>query len=157
MSKIIPLTQGKVAIVDDEDYEYLNQFKWYARKHRNTFYAARNIYRNGKQTVLSMHTAVMGRKKGLEIDHINGNGLDNRRSNLRFVTHRQNLQNRHTAKTSKYPGVNWSKIAHKWRAYIEINGKQIHLGYFNNEYEAYLAYQKAVEKLGEECIPVGGM
>ena len=98
----------------------------------------------------------MGKKKGFEIDHINGNGLDNRKSNLRFVTPRQNLQNMHTKRYSKYPGVTWHKINHRWMAQIKINGRPIYLGYFNNEYEAYLAYKKAIEKLGEEYVPVGG-
>ena len=66
MSKIIPLTQGKVAIVDDEDYEYLNQFKWYADKNTNTFYAARGVYENGKKKTLLMHTQLLWeRKRGL--------------------------------------------------------------------------------------------
>ena len=151
--KEIPLTQGKVAIVDDEDYKYLSQFKWCAHKVYNIFYAVRNIREDGKQKTLQMHTAILGRKDGFECDHINGNGLDNRRSNLRLVTHRQNEQNRHKKKTSKYPGIYWNKQNKKWEALIRINGKRIHLGLFNDEYKAYLAYCKAVKEMtGQECL-----
>ncbi len=106
MAKEIPLTQGLVAIVDDADYEYLSQFKWCARKAGNTYYAVRQE----NKRFICMHIQIIGRRPGLEIDHIDGNGLNNRRSNLRFVTLRQNQQNRLYRRYSKYHGVSWDKV-----------------------------------------------
>ena len=99
--KEIPLTQGKVAIVDDDDYEYLRQFKWYATKNKSIFYVTRASPRvNGKQTKLFMHRVIMDTPKGKQTDHINHNGLDNRKQNLRVCNSREN-------------GYNWRKNKHK--------------------------------------------
>lgn len=149
--KTIELTQGKVALVDDEDFEELNQHKWYAHKDGNTFYAGRSINKPHPMTI-HMHQAIMNAPKGVDIDHINGDGLNNLKSNLRIVTHRQNTQNRHATKSSIYPGVGWHERDKKWRAYITINGKQKHLGHFDVEAEAYAAYLKALEDMGEICV-----
>ena len=105
MAKKIELTQGKFAIVDDGDFEWLNQHKWSAQKGRNTYYAIRGVRENGKHKRIYMHIEILGKKNGLQIDHMNGNGIDNRRTNLRHVTSRQNRQNLHINKSSKYPGV----------------------------------------------------
>lgn len=149
--KEISLTQGKVAIVDDEDYPKLSQHKWYAAKQRTgNFYAVRQSPRvKGKrhQTQIWMHVVIFGTPKGMETDHINGNGLDNRRENLRVVTIRQNQQNRHQKKSSKYPGVFWSTRSGKWIARMRINGKQHHLGYFPVEGDAGNAYVKGCREL----------
>lgn len=93
--KTITLTQNQVALVDDDIFNYLNQFKWFAKKHHSTFYAVRNIRKeNGKQTALYLHHLVIGKPiKPLEIDHIDLNGLNNQRTNLQIVTHQQNRQN----------------------------------------------------------------
>jgi hypothetical protein len=152
--KEIPLTQGKVALVDDEDYEWLNQWKWCAYKNKNTFYAARHTKtENGKQTMIRMHIEVIGKREGLITDHINGNGLENRRENLRHVTRRQNGQNRHDERSSKHPGVSWYKRDKNWQATIQVNGKRKHLGYFSNEADAFRAYCSAVKSLGESMLP----
>lgn len=146
--KKIPLTQGKFALVDDEDYEYLKRWKWYAHKDRNTFYAARQTPQGGgKQKMIQMHAEIIGRKEGFVTDHINGNGLDNRRGNLRHATNRQNGQNLHVEKSSKYPGVSWSKSNTNWRATIRVRGKVKYLGGFVDELEAAQAYQAAVASL----------
>lgn len=147
--KKIPLTQGLFALVDDEDFEYLNQWKWYALKDGNTFYAVRKSKSvNGKRDLVRMHVEVLGKKEGFVSDHINGNGLDNRRhENLRHVTHRQNLQNRHSEKSSKYPGVSWRKETSQWLAQIRLDGKKKYLGYFASEEEASQAYQTAAGAL----------
>lgn len=153
--KEIVLTQNQVALVDDCDYERLNKFKWYAKKHRNTFYAGRNFPRiNGKQYRINMHHEIIGSPPvGKMSDHEDGNGLNNQRYNLRHVTNRQNGQNKkNIQKTSKYPGVSWHKASKKWRTTIRINGKHKHLGLFANEVEAFEAYKQAVEKLGEKVI-----
>lgn len=150
--RLIPLTQGKFAIVDDEDYEYLSQFKWYAGKSRKTYYAQRGAWIDGELKTVKMHHVIMGKKPGFVVDHINGNGLDNRRENLRLVTPRQNLQNRHITRTSQYPGVCWRKDTRKWNAWIRIGKRNVNLGSFNDEYQAFLAYKYAVEQLGEKVI-----
>lgn len=144
MTKEIPLTQGKVALVDDEDYERLNQFKWFASKNGKTYYAIR------KSKIL-MHRTIITPPSGFEIDHINGNGLDNRRENLRIVSHRENCQNKHIEKTSKFPGVTWNKQHKKWHAHVRILGKNRYLGSFDDEVEAAKAYLFACDH--PESIP----
>lgn len=151
--KEINLTQGKVAQVDDEDYEFLSQYKWHANKNYQTYYAKRSDQRDGISSIISMHRDIMGRSEGMQIDHIDGNGLNNQKSNLRFVTVRQNAQNKKNInKTSKYPGVRWDKDRNKWRANIYINGKTKHLGRFESEEDAFCAYRKTVGDIGEAVV-----
>ena len=152
--KEIQLTQGKVAQVDDEDFEELNQFKWFARKVRNTYYAGRNsVYVKGKRKTINMHFSIIGESESLQTDHIDGNGLNNQKSNLRLVTSRQNSQNkRNMIKVSQYPGVGWDKRRNKWRSRIVINGTQKHLGYFILAAAAFDAYRKAVNAIGEKVV-----
>lgn len=156
--KQIPLTQGKFAIVDDEDYEWLNQWKWYARKHRNTFYAIRNTnQQSSERKHVRMHRLILGLRKGdgKTSDHKNGNGLDNRRKNLRICTKSQNSQNRLPLKntSSKFKGVYWDKKGKIWRAGIQKNSKRIYLGCFKSEIEAAKAYdRKAKELFGEFAL-----
>lgn len=141
----IPLTRGKVALVDDEDYNKLSKYKWYANKGGNTFYAMRNSPRNpGKRKTVRMHVDIMGTTPPSITDHINGNGLDNRRCNLRTVTPRQNSQNLHIRKSSKYPGVCWDKHSEKWQVHVRIKGIQRHIGRFENEEDAANAYYYAL-------------
>lgn len=93
--KEIELTQGRVALVDDEDFEELNRFKWFAHRWRHGWYAKRNLQRvEGKRPFLSMHCQIMGKISGLEMDHRDGNGLNNQKDNLRFATRSQNMANR---------------------------------------------------------------
>jgi hypothetical protein len=94
----------------------------------------------------------MNTPKGMETDHKNGNGLDNQKSNLRIVTHRQNCQNQHINKTSKYVGLYWDKKANKWTSRIVINGKQKNLGSFDSEEEAYKSYIDKLKELGEVFV-----
>ena len=150
----ISLTQEKVALVDDEDFEELNQVNWYANKIGKTYYAGRNIsFINGKHITTLMHLNILEKLNGLQIDHIDGNGLNNQRGNLRLVTTRQNGQNRkNQIKTSQYPGVHWAKKSNKWRAMIRINGAKKHLGCFILEATAFDAYRKAVNAIGEKVI-----
>jgi hypothetical protein len=143
MCKEIPLTQGLFSIVDDEDYPELNRYKWYADKCRNTFYARRWIPSNFGRNHELMHCRILSPKNGLQIDHINGNGLDNRKENLRVVTNRQNTQNRHVTKTSKYAGVHTHNLTGKWRSQILFNGKIRSLGLFNDEIDAATTYRVA--------------
>ena len=143
--KTIPLSQGKFALVDDEDFEELSKHKWHAVKDYNTYYARRRIKGiNGK--AITMHQQLLGKKEGLEIDHDDGNGLNNQRYNLKHVTHRQNMLNRHSGisdKQSKHQWLVWHKDRKKWQARIKINGKLKFLGYYSDEYEAFKAYCNA--------------
>lgn len=141
--KNIPLTRGKVAIVDDE-WAHLASWKWTA-----TFfgYVRRSERLNERRMNVFMHHAVMGRStKGLMVDHINGDKLDNRKSNLRFVTRRQNGQNRTDRKSgkmkSRFVGVYPTKSGN-WFASIRLNGKNCNLGTFKEEKYADIAYQSA--------------
>lgn len=133
----IMLTQGKVALVDDCDYEELNKHKWCACKCRNTFYAKRCKTIDGKRTTLYMHNIILGEKHGLVIDHKNGNGLDNRKENIRHTTVRGNNCNKHIMKSSKYPFVHWRKDKKLWQSTVRINNKTKHIGYFKEEIKAY--------------------
>ena len=136
MKKIL-LTQGKVALVDDKDFESLNAFKWCATKDHNTFYAQRKSPTiNGQQTIL-MHREIMNIPDGMQTDHIDRNGLNNQKENLRVVTNQQNAFNQNAK------GYTFNKPMQKFQAKIKLNGKQIHLGYFETASEAREAYLEA--------------
>lgn len=136
--KEIPLTRGKLAIVDDEDYERLSSCKWYIGVGWHTYYAVGKF--NGKKIL--MHRVITNCPDGLEVDHIDGNGLNNQKSNLRVTTTRGNAQNRHQKTSSKYPGVDYTQ-GH-YRARIRVSGKLIELGNFCMEELAYARYLHAV-------------
>lgn len=147
--KEIKLSQGKVAKVDDEDYEYLNQWKWCVMKSGNVYYAHRKftVSKNKRETV-QMHRLLMNpdNNKTYIIDHRDRDGLNNQKYNLRKCTHAENIRNRvnlYTNKTSKYKGVSWEKGCKKFRAKITYNGVIQHLGVFKTDIEAAKAYDKA--------------
>ena len=147
-AKVLPLSQGKVAIVDPYEFERLKQYKWHTTKSGRSYYAVRSA--NGKS--IKMHRQITNAPKGLVVDHINHHGLDNRKTNLRLCTKQQNNCNsrsfRH--KTSKYKGVFKEKGSKKFRAYIRFNKKPVHIGMFVSEIDAAKAYdEKAVELFGE--------
>lgn len=137
--KTINLTRGQVALVDDEDFEYLNTFKWRTIASGNIFYASRTVTIDGKRINILMHGVIMG---GKGIDHIDHNGLNNQKSNLRLCTRSENMMNRRKGvnTSSIYKGVSFHKGHKKWGASIGINNKKISLGYFDTEAEAALAY-----------------
>jgi hypothetical protein len=150
--KIIKLTRDKEAIVDDEDYEYLNQWKWYCS---STGYANRASARdkNYKQKKILMHRIIMKAPKSMQVDHIDSNRLNNSKSNLRLVTKQQNHMNRRKLNkktSSKYKGVSYYSIAKKWVATIYYKNKRYHLGYFNFEAEAVAAYNLAAVSIHGE-------
>ncbi len=146
--KEIALTQGKVALVDDEDYEELSKFKWYAAKNRKTWYVARAIGKRPHQRQVLMHREILGAQPGEQCDHINGDGLDNRRCNLRFCTNSQNQMNRRIyGGTSRFKGVMWNKRHKMWYAQIKHDGKQYHLGCFHKQTDAAHAYDTAARNL----------
>lgn len=151
MMKTITLTQNKVALVDDSDYELLNAVKWYAALIGNTWYARRNLPRAVKtQRNISMHQVLVPGVS--DVDHINGNGLDNRRDNLRAATTAQNLANsrKRAGCASQFKGVYWHKQNLNWQAQIKKNNKGFHLGSFALEKDAAMAYDTAArEYFGE--------
>jgi hypothetical protein len=151
--KEIQLSQGKVAIVDDKDYEYLSKFKWYASYSRSGFYAVRSNRQGQKPSHILMHRVILNAPLDKEGDHINGDTLDNRRCNLRLCSHSQNICNSRKptdSKTSIYKGVSLPKGYKRWKACIAINGRNKHLGFFSNELDAAKAYNKAaIELFGE--------
>jgi hypothetical protein len=154
MAKEIKLTQGKVAIVDDEDFEYLNQFKWYARKSRSqNYYAGRYFYiKKGVRIYISMHTDIIKPNKNLMIDHVNNNGLDNRRINLRLCINSENMRNRNIYKnnSSGYKGVSFNKKSKKYYSYIRHNNLMYSLGFYIDPKDAAKAYNTAAIKFHGE-------
>jgi hypothetical protein len=145
--KKIPLTQGKFALVDDENYEDLIQFKWCAHRGRNTFYAVRNVYIGKKRRLEWMHRRILGLKfgDGKITDHTNHNGLNNQKKNIRICTNKENCRNRKTlySNISGYKGVSWHKLAKKWQVRIRVDYQLKHLGYFNNKVKAAQVYNDA--------------
>lgn len=136
------------AKVDDEDYERLARFKWTAHPAGKTMYAMRNL-RGENRTVVRMHQAIL--PDAQEIDHVNQDGLDNRKANLRSSLHGQNMMNRRKCGiTSQFKGVTWHKGACKWMAQITVNEKHIYLGLFECEGCAAMAYDNSARKLHME-------
>lgn len=151
--KEIKLTQGKVALVDDEDYEWLNQCKWLAQRNRNTYYARRYINRiNGKENKIYMHREILNVPKGKEIDHQDHNGLNCQRSNIRIATNSQNGANRKASGKSKYLGVSFSirRKRQYIRSQIKTNGGVIHLGICKTEEQAARRYDAAARFFHKE-------
>lgn len=142
--KYVELTQGKVALVDDEDYEYLSQWKWCATKSRHCYYAERR--EKGKH--IKMHRILMGVESGVLVDHINGEGLDNQKHNLRPATQSQNAFNRMHGRVGKsgVRGVHLrvDKTGIAYQPMIKVDGKNKSLGYFRDLDLAAQAYQQAV-------------
>ena len=154
--KTIQLTQGKVAIVDDDDFEMLNAYKWFAHKQGDRFYARRNTsIRNGaKRTAIGMHRVIMRTPVGFETDHVNGDGLDNRRDNLRIATSSQNKMNRGSRRDNKLGVKGVSRSRGRFRAVIQINGNYKLIGVFLTIEAASAAYQLAAQKLFGEFAHV---
>jgi hypothetical protein len=139
----IPLSRGLVALVDEVDYErVLAVGKWYANPSGVTYYARKNFWRAGRCFSIRMHTLITGWSY---VDHRNGNGLDNRRSNLRQASDRQNAQNRgrRSDNTSGFKGVSWDDQQQAWSASICVDSVQQRLGRFSSREEAALAYDAA--------------
>lgn len=147
----LPLTQGKFATIDLTDYEIASPHKWYAHKCGRRWYAESRI--NGR--MVKLHRFITDCPDGLEVNHINGDGLDNSRENLQVCTPQQQTfayQRKRKSATSKYRGVSWYSSSKCWRAKIEQHNESFHLGYFDNEEAAARAYDaKAVELFGKHA------
>jgi hypothetical protein len=134
------LTKGKVTIVDEADFKWLSQRRWY---YHIKGYA---VSTSPKPSYL-MHRLILNAPKDLQVDHINGDKLDNRRCNLRLCTAVQNRMNvfSYRGTSSEFKGVSWNKRLAKWESHISLNGKR-HLGFFTNEQDAAQAYNEAASR-----------
>jgi len=141
----IVLRGGLVVTYDDADIGLISGYVWHRHLVGPNLYAKGYPKGNRKAGLVYMHRLLTGAAKGIDVDHKNGNGLDNRKENLRVVTCRQNLQNRHSSKSSQFPGVSWQKCCGKWKAAIKIKGRSNYLGVFTDEAEAAIAYRVACE------------
>ena len=153
MLKIL-LSQRKFALIDDEDFNLVNQYRWFADKQRNTYYAIANIRKlSGIRTTVKMHRLIMSAKLGEEIDHEDRNGLNNQKYNLRFCSNMENQHNQRKPKSyndhktsSKFKGVSWNKSNNKWKTRIMKNNKSIYIACFISEIEAAKAYNEVAVK-----------
>jgi hypothetical protein len=143
--KLIPLTKGKFAKVDDSDYAELSKYKWYCSA---LGYAVRNTSsrNNNKKTVIYMHRVLLQTPQ--QVDHKNSDRLDNRKSNLRVCSNAENNRNKplHANNTSGYKGVVWHRQTQKWRAQLMVNGKPVHGGLFKSKVDAAKAYNLIAKK-----------
>lgn len=144
MKKIL-LSQGKFSLVDDEDFEWLNQWKW---SYASVGYAYRVIQKSNKRTQILMHRLIMNTPENLETDHKDLNKLNNQRSNLRTCTSAQNRRNTGIKRNNKsgYKGVSWDKGVKKWRAQIKFKENKLYIGIFDNPIDAASAYNGMATK-----------
>jgi hypothetical protein len=145
----IPLTHGMVALVDEADFEEVSRYKWHAFRSGPRWYARRNRLASEDRPdgLELMHRRIARTPPGMDTDHINGNGLDNRRANLRHATRAQNAKNRapNRSGSSIHKGVFWHGQSKRWRASIQVDKRRIHLGNFVDEAAAAKAYERAAE------------
>lgn len=146
----ISLSKGKFAIISECDYELVSQIEWHAKRDGRRYYACGWVGPHESRKLVKLHRFILNPPDDMEVDHINGNGLDCRRENMRVCTKTQNMRNRRKFKgVSRYKGVDWYGRSNKWRARIRVNGKLLHLGYFEEESAAARAYDlAAIEHFG---------
>jgi hypothetical protein len=148
----VTLTKGYEAVIDAVDVDIVARFNWTAYLTTSTVYAARKDTSGAKQINFYLHRAIMGNPAGIEVDHINGDGLDNRRCNLRAATRSQNAQNTRVRSdnTSGVKGVWWDSARRKWASEIRVRGRKLFLGRHNDLESACEAYAYASEKFHGE-------
>lgn len=155
MMKIIKLQNNKECVVDAADYEELSKYRWFARmSDGGKWYVARN-WKYGENHIF-MHRQILNTPQGLYTDHINGNGLDNRRANLRVVTTAQNMANKSKQSNglySRYKGVTWNKQRRKWQ--VQVKAKTV--GRFDSEIEAALKYNEVAKEVFGEYAKLNDM
>ena len=145
--KLIPLTQGLFTQVDNEDYEFLNQWKWWVLKGNNTDYAMRRVRHGGKLKAIMMHRLLLNTPENMDVDHRDHNGLNNQKLNLRNCTRTQNQMHQKKRKNIKYKGVSFYKRYNKFRVQITISkGNRKQLGYYNSEEQAARVYDETAKK-----------
>lgn len=145
----VPLSQGLIAVIDDADLAIIEPHRWCATVDRSgrteRRYALTNIVKpDGKRSMLKMHRLIIGAQPGQLIDHVDHDGLNNQRHNLRFATTSQNGGNARSAEG--YKGVGWHVPCHRWRAYIEVDRRLRHLGLFADPWDAAQAYNAAARE-----------
>jgi len=145
----IAISQNKICVIDDCDLELISRYKWhyYARIGGTCGYAFANIYskETQKQQRIAMHRLIMQCPAGLFVDHIDGNGLNNTRANLRICSRAQNNANRRSARSSMSMYLGVCLFKGRWRAQIRQNGKKTHIGLYDTEIEAALAYNRMAQ------------
>lgn len=146
--KLIKLSRGLAALVDDADFDWLNQWKWTAMKKGSRskgYYAYRQVGKRDARSTIVMHRLILDTPEGFDTDHIDNNGLNNTRSNLRVVDRTQNNFNTglRSNNTSGHRGVTWYKAVKTWRAYIGGSKTRKELGYFKNKEDAIKARKEA--------------
>lgn len=154
--KTIPLTHGFITVVDDSDYPSLAQFHWHLARGRRTNYAARGVRVNGKMKRIYLHRQLLGVSSEVHLDHQDGDGLNNQRTNLRPATRAQQSANspKVVGRTSQFKGVSRALRPVGWKAHIRAGGKVHHLGYFKDEQVAARAYDQAARlHFGEFARP----
>lgn len=157
MAKEVPVSGGLVALVDDEDYERISAYKWYKRKGPHTTYAMTNVYHGGSKRTGQMHRMILNAPEDQEVDHVNGDALDNRKSNLRLCSHQDNLRNAGCHRTyagrpvtSSFKGVYRRPDMKDWLASATVGGKTHYIGHFKTEVEAAQAYDQFIIPLHGE-------
>lgn len=147
----IPLADGRFTIVDDEDADLASSYSWWANNRPNTTYACAHVPGSGRrgQKSISLHRLLLDAPPGIQVDHIDHDGLNNRRSNLRLATNAQNQANRRKkpGAASRFRGVSWHKASGSWQACIRRDGRQCHLGHFKDETDAARAYDAAARSV----------
>jgi len=142
--KIIKTKSGYEILIDDDDYRLVSQYKWHVYKDRNIYYATSKS--NGAR--IKMHRLILNAQPGEIVDHIDGNGLNNQKSNLRICTVQENIRNmKAILGKSKYKGVSFKKNMKKWQANIGFNYKMLFIGYFQTQEQAAAAYDEVARAL----------